>query len=282
MTNGVTPYVAVVAARNEVESIRKSIRSVLNQTAPPLVCILVDDSSTDDTPKFAAEEGAEIIILNKPRFKVRGVNQVTALMTGVQTATRSHPDWEFLLKFDADTVIPIHYVQCLLAAMEADKKLGVCSGKPIGEKIRLTRASDAAKLYRRECWDDIKGLDVWTAFDSHALLKAVQAGWRVRTIPSVNFMELRPSRKNGITRWILTGFERASFGLPLYHTVLAAVKNIMWGWPPILNSIAFILAHIVNPWPRAPNIDDDWIKRHALFEIKSYFNELVETCIRET
>lgn len=205
---------------------------------------------------------------------MRGVNQAYALIAGVLTASYEVLDWEYLLKFDGDTIVPTNYVERLIAKMERDPKLGICSGMPYNEKIRLARASDAAKLYRRECWDDIQGLDILHAFDSHALLKAAQAGWRTRTIPTISFMEMRPSRKYGLDRWVLTGFARASFGLPLYHTVLAAAKNFRWGWPPIINVITTILAHIVNPWPRTPNLDPDWVKRHAINEVRFFLKEL--------
>jgi glycosyltransferase involved in cell wall biosynthesis len=267
-------YIAVVAARNEERYIGHSIRSVLNQTIPPQACVLSDDGSIDRTPLIAAEEGAEVLYYKKPRYRMRGINQAYAIIAGVLTASYEVPDWEYLLKFDGDTIVPPKYVERLVAEMEKDRALGICAGMPVGEKIRLARASDAAKLYRRGCWDDIKGLDIVHAFDSHALLKAAQAGWRTRTIPAVSFMEMRPSRKYGLDRWVLTGFARASFGLPLYHTVLAAAKNIRWGWPPIINVITTILAHIVNPWPRTPNLDPDWVKRHAINEVRFFLKEL--------
>lgn len=242
----------------------------MSQTIPPEICILSDDGSTDKTPIIAAELGAEILINKYKRFKVRGINQVLALNAGISKATDKVPDWQYLLKFDGDTVIPENYAEHLIKYMEKYTRLGICAGEPVNENIRLSRASDAAKIYRRKCWDEIQGLDIWTAFDSHAILKAAQAGWYIRTIPNISFIELRPSRKYGLTRWVLTGFERASFGFPLYHTILAAVKNVKWGSPPILNVIATIFAHIINPWSRAPNLDQEWVKQYAINEIRYY------------
>jgi glycosyltransferase involved in cell wall biosynthesis len=267
-------YIAVVAARNEERFIGHSIRSVLNQTIPPRVCVLSDDGSSDRTPFVAAEEGAEVLYYEKPRSNMRGINQAYAIIAGVLEASYEVPDWEYLLKFDGDTIIPPNYVKHLITKMEKDPGLGICSGMPYNEKIRLARASDAAKLYRRECWDDIKGLDVFHAFDSHALLKAAQAGWRTRTIPTASFREMRSSRKYGLSRWVFTGFARASFGLPLYHTVFAAAKNIRWGWPPILNFFTTIFAHILSNWPQAPNLEREWVRRYAISEVTTYMREI--------
>jgi glycosyltransferase involved in cell wall biosynthesis len=268
-------YIAVCAARNEEKYIAYSISSVLNQNHPPEICILSDDGSTDDTPNIAKKNGAIIYYNKKHRYKMRGVNQVLALNSGITIASNLVTDWDYLLKFDADTIIPDNYVKHIITIMEKNPSLGVCAGKPENENMRLARASDAAKIYRRKCWEDIQGLDIWIAFDSHALIKAAQAGWVTQTIPSVTFKELRPSGKYGLTRWILTGFERASFGFPLYHTVMASIKNIKWGSPPILNVLATIFSHILNPWPKAPNLDHLWVKRYAINEIRYYLKEIL-------
>jgi len=267
-------YVAVCASHNEEKFIAHSLKSVLNQTIPPEILILSDDGSTDKTREIAEKLGVTVISGGRTRHKLRGINQVLALNAGVSKATEMVGDWSYLLKFDADTVIPPNYVDHIIRRMERHPSLGICAGKPKGESLRLARVSDASKIYRRECWDDIGGLDTWIAFDSHALLKASQRGWVNRTLPSITFRELRPSGRYGLTRCVLTGFERASFGLPLYHTILASIKNIKWGNPPILGSIATILAHIISPWPQAPRLDKTWIRSYAINEIRFFIGEL--------
>lgn len=267
-------YIAVCASHNEENFIAQSLKSVLNQTIPPEILILSDDGSTDKTREIAEKLGVIVLSEDRARHKLRGINQVLALNAGVSKATEMVGDWPYLLKHDADTIIPNDYVEQIIGRMEKNPNLGICAGKPEGEKFRLARVSDASKIYRKECWDDIGGLDTWIAFDSHALLKASQRGWINRTIPSITFRELRPSGKYGLTRCVLTGFERASFGLPLYHTILASIKNIKWGNPPILGSIATILAHILNPWNQDPSLDYDWIRSYAINEIRFFIGEL--------
>jgi len=271
-----TKYIAVCAARDEEKFIAQSLGAVLNQTIPPEICVLSDDGSSDVTPLIAEKLGAHIIHVTTKRHKMDGINQALALKTGINKAITNTPEWSFLLKFDADTKIPLNYTEHLIKIMQKYPKLGICSGKPDHENIRLARASDAAKIYRRECWEDINGLDPWVAFDSHAIIKAAQTGWVTKTISNITFKEMRPSGKYGIKRWIITGFERASFGFPLYHTVLASIKNVKWGSPPILNVLATILAHIVNPWPNAPDIDPEWIKQYAINEIRFFIKEVRE------
>src|SRR5437588_6678012 len=48
-------YCLISPARNEAEYIRETLDSVLAQTVPPKRWIIVDDGSTDDTPKILSE-----------------------------------------------------------------------------------------------------------------------------------------------------------------------------------------------------------------------------------
>lgn len=215
--------------------------------------------------------------LDAPRLQVSGWNQIYAFNEGVKLLTLWVKDWKFLLKVDADSDLPVHYVEQLLERMEADPELGICAGQPSGEKIRLSRATDAARLIRRECWDQIGGYNFLIAADSHALLKAQQYGWKVRTFKDIKFTELRPSKKYTMLRWMYTGVERRQFYLPFYHTFLVAIKNIASGSPPIINALVVILSHLLYiPRKHAPHLQKEWVKRFAIHEVKEYMGELLE------
>jgi len=48
-------YILVTAAKNEGENLPKTIQSVVEQTIKPVVWVIVDDCSTDNTPKILKE-----------------------------------------------------------------------------------------------------------------------------------------------------------------------------------------------------------------------------------
>src|SRR5947209_2263946 len=51
---------AVIPVRNGAEYIADAIRSVLDQTAPPLECLVIDDGSTDATPEIVRSFGTRV------------------------------------------------------------------------------------------------------------------------------------------------------------------------------------------------------------------------------
>src|SRR3954465_6078903 len=52
-------YCLISPARNEANYIKKTLDSVLKQTVLPKRWIIIDDGSTDDTPKILAEYAAK-------------------------------------------------------------------------------------------------------------------------------------------------------------------------------------------------------------------------------
>ncbi|MGH8179950.1 MAG: glycosyltransferase [Steroidobacteraceae bacterium] len=101
--------VAVIPARNEVESIGRAVRSLLAQTLEvPIHIIIVDDGSTDgtaDEAKSAAEAagasgGARLTVLRGTPPAAGWTGKLWAMSQGVAAAGAHHPD--FLLLTDAD------------------------------------------------------------------------------------------------------------------------------------------------------------------------------------
>ncbi len=273
-------YVAVTTARNEEAYLPNSVPSILKQTVSPNVFVVVDDSSEDGTIEYLKTVNVLTLRFEAPRIQIRGINQSQAINMGVSLATKHSPNWEYLLKTDADVVLPPTYVEDLLRIMDNRPEIGIAGGWPLDcqgrkMKIRMSRTTDGARLYRRECWDEIGGLDTINAFDTHAILKARQAGWETTTIPYIKYKELRTSMKTTVKRWIQSGFSRKSFCFPLWHSIFAALKNIKSGRPVVIGPLILVLSHILSPWPKAPKIDNEWMKRFSTWEIKEFSKEIL-------
>jgi len=238
-------YIAVLACRNEEQLIGGSIEGVLGQSLTPLFFVVVDDGSQDGTPLIVQSYMGKVKLLRLSieRIPVRGINQSLALMRGAKLASKMVPDWKYLLKLDADSYLSPDYVELLLAEFERDPLLGVASGIPIGEKMWKRRASDGAKVYRRECWNDIDGLKAISGFDLYAILNARMNGWRVKSFPDICYEQKRNWEKRTMKRWMLAGQVRYKFGYSIYHTALASAMSLKKK-PRVMGSLIFFLTHL--------------------------------------
>ena len=237
-------YIALTIAYNEEKYIRDTIESVLNQTIKPRLYIVVDDGSTDRTPLIVSEYPVYYMRVDEPKFYLGSMNMHRAIVRGIQQATDLVPDWGFMLKVDADSMIPRNYVETLHGKMMDNPELGICSGLMKGGNVWKGRASDGAKLYRRECWDMIGGLDRTIHWDTHAIVKAYWKGWVVRTFRNVPYDERRTSERENLYEWYITGITRYYLGFPLFHTIGAAALYCKKK-PFFIGSITMILTQFL-------------------------------------
>lgn len=210
--------VALTIAYNEALFISPCILSVLSQTLPVEEYVVVDDRSTDDTMKVVNIHPVKYVYIDEQGLPESHLNMVRAIIRGVEELTKSVPDWDVLLKVDADSVVPEDYVEKLLEHMSED--VGIASGAILGRNLPPMGASDGARIYRRECWDKIGGLKPVLGFDTHALIEARRQNWDTRCYDEVSYEELRSSRYTSKDRWRKAGKTRYLLGFPLLHSLL--------------------------------------------------------------
>jgi len=183
------------------------------QSVPPTLWVIVDDGSSDDTPAILAEYAARhdwIRIVQKPDRGHRAVGPgvIEAFYFGLDTVDLK--DFDYLCKLDLDLDLPPRYFEILMERMEADPRIGTCSGKPYmrvnGDLVSERRGDEMSvgmtKFYSCTCFEEIGGFVrevMWDAIDCH---KARQLGWRAVSWddPELRFEHLRPmgSSQSGI------------------------------------------------------------------------------------
>jgi glycosyltransferase involved in cell wall biosynthesis len=185
--------------------------------------VIVDDGSTDETPRILADYAARhdwIRIVQKPDRGHRAVGPgvIEAFYAGFDTVDLD--TFDYLCKLDLDLDLPPRYFEILIDRMQANPRIGTCSGKPymrVGGTLVSERRGDEMsvgmiKFYRRECFEEIGGFVrevMWDAIDCH---KARSLGWIAVSWddPDLRFEHLRPmgSSQAGIH----TGRRRHGFG----------------------------------------------------------------------
>jgi glycosyltransferase involved in cell wall biosynthesis len=233
-----------MTAYNEETYLETCLKHIMNQNLRPELVLLVDDGSNDKTGKIISKFPVHSIRINKPKYSFAAYNMVRALNRGYNKILEYCVGFDFLFKIDADSYIPPNYIETLIKIMMRNPKLGIVCGEIKNKKIQKHRASDGARLYRRECWEAINGLDYVIHWDLHTILKAYHNGWLVRTIKELHYEEKRTHERTSLYQWYLSGAARYYLGLPVFHTLLASLLSL-WKKPIIIGSLSMFLSHFI-------------------------------------
>ncbi len=269
---------------------RRTLDSVAAQTVAPALWIVVDDGSTDDTPRILQEYARKLPYLKVIRREDRGKRAVgpgvvDAFYAGLQQV--SLDDFDYLCKLDMDLDLPPGYFELLMQRMEREPRLGTCSGKPwfihprTGERVPEVCGDEMSvgmtKFYRVSCFREIGGFVrqvMWDGIDCH---RARMLGWIAESVdePELRFLHLRPMGASQ-GKGILTGRVRAGFGQyfmgtsPLYYLAVAAYR--LPRHPVFSGSVAMLWGYVSSKLKGAPRYEDP--------EFRKFLRAYQHACLR--
>ena len=130
-------------------------------------------------------------------------------------------DYDYICKLDLDLELPRRYFEILIERMEANPRIGTCSGKPyfctadgtlVSEACGDETSIGASKFYRVACFLDIGGFVpqvMWDGIDCH---RCRMKGWIACSWdePELRFIHLRPMGSSHHGIW--TGRKRHGSG----------------------------------------------------------------------
>jgi len=258
--------------RDEERFAQAAITSVEAQSLRPTRWVIVDDGSTDGTPQILAEAAARSPFIRVLRREDRGRRSVgpgvvDAFYAGLDGEDLD--DYAFVAKVDLDLELPPDYFRILVERMEAEPRLGTCSGKPcerlpdgrlLPESCGDEMSAGMTKLWRTSCFRQIGGLVrevMWDGIDCH---RARMLGWIVRSWdePALRFVHARP--EGASQRGILTGRMRHGRGQyfmgtgPLYMAASAVFR--MHTRPLVVGGLAMAWGWLSAALQRAPRYED--------------------------
>jgi glycosyltransferase involved in cell wall biosynthesis len=276
------------------------VDSVARQTMRPVVWIIVDDGSTDDTARLL-QEGAEshdwIRVVRRVDRGGRSVGPgvVDAFLAGYGYV--QDENWDYVCKLDMDLELPPSYFEALIERMEGDPRLGsvsgqayfqdAASGQLVSERISPEMSVGASKFYRRRCFEQIGGLVrsvMWDGIDCH---RARMLGWKVRSFdePETRFLHLRPMGTSH--RGVWTGRKRHGYGQWFMGTGLpymtASALYRMTKRPRLVGGLGMWWGYVKSALQGKPRLDDPefrhFLRRYQwsmLLRGKKRATELVE------
>lgn len=270
MTNA-DRYVLISPCRNEAAYMRQTLDTVLAQSLKPALWVIVDDGSTDDTPRILSEYAAKYswirIVTRVDRgHRAVGPGVIDAFYSGYATI---EPDaYDYLCKLDLDLRLPPRYFEILIERMNKNPRIGTCSGKAYieedGRLIYERHGDDTSlgmtKFYRVECFKQIGGFVrevMWDGIDCHLCRMHgwIACSWND---PELHFTHLRPmgSSQQGIyTGRMRHGYGQYFMGTSFFFMAASALSRINQK-PYVFGSLAMLWGWVKSALQRKPRYEN--------------------------
>ena len=198
-------YVIITPAHNEESFIEETAKSMVSQSEPPLIWVVVNDGSVDGTGEIInryAERFTFIKVVNQARDPERNfARKVHAFNTGLKEI--QHLDFDFIGNIDADMSFGPDYFENVLREFDNDLGLGISGGivytKFTSRFVTFDHTPDSVggkvQLFRRKCFEDIEGYRAlrYGGIDATAEIMARMKGWHVRKSLTNRAYEHRPT-----------------------------------------------------------------------------------------
>ena len=243
----------VTPAYNEQAILDAVATSIFKQTLKPKRWVIVDDGSSDGTLQAArkiAEGRAWMSVVEKERTSGLHDASFMAFKVGV-AATGS--DWDYLMKLDADTIVPERFLERLIAEFEADPTLGIASGICADEPVVSLHPRGNNRVYRAGCWKQITFPEDGLGWDTVDEVFARLHGWKTRAFsqlvcthmrsrlpePKYRFHQGRLSRRLGYRWWFVIGRSaKMSFWFGISPALAYFVGYLRGGFGPVDEQVA--------------------------------------------
>jgi cellulose synthase/poly-beta-1,6-N-acetylglucosamine synthase-like glycosyltransferase len=201
----------IIPAHNEEQFIHLTLDSLMQQSLAVTQIIVVDDNSTDRTFEIASSYATslpiKVVQTLSSAENVPGSKVIHAFNYGL--AQIDLADFDIICKYDADLIFPSDYLE-QVAAHFRSKPIGDWESSSIGMvaghcsilkeghwEIENQNNPDhirgALKAYRRECFQQIGGLQASIGWDTIDEMLARFFGWQVITIPRLHVKHLKPT-----------------------------------------------------------------------------------------
>lgn len=276
----------ITPARDEAAFLERTIEAMLAQSRRPDLWLIVDDGSTDATPEILARYAAAAPFLRvlqaPPQASDPGEDRLTiaaeARAFNAALAEVELTEFTHVGKLDADVELPPEYFERLLGAFAAEPELGLAGGilleQSRGGEWRPTSVPSyhvrgALKLYSRECFEAIGGIEERLGWDTIDETYARMHGYATRSLPDLSARHHRPVASRGGT---LRG--RARHGqcayILRYGAWWVALRSfkVACSRPYLLSGIAFFYGYLRSALRREARVEDEQYRRFVARELR--------------
>lgn len=276
----------ITPCRNEAEHLEQTIASVAAQTRPPDLWLVVDDGSTDATPRILDEWAVKLPYLRllqmakRPSSRDGLATAAEAIAFNRALGSVELDDYTHVGKLDADIELPPDYFRRLLDRFAVEASLGIAAGLLLEDRGHGWRPTEsgpehhvrgAIKTYSRECLESIGGgIQERLGWDTIDEVEARMHGYRTRTLTDLTALHLRPvASRGGIVRG-RARLGRAAFILR-YSPWWVALKSakVACTWPYVLGGLSYFWGYLhAAVSERGTRVEDPEFARFVAAELR--------------
>tara|TARA_B100001029_G_C14988495_1_gene410537 strand:- start:232 stop:1077 length:846 start_codon:yes stop_codon:yes gene_type:complete len=196
-------FSVIVPANNEEIFLPFFLKSVCSQNLLPEEMILIDDNSNDRTKKIMLDyqdknDFIRVYSHKSSNEHMPGSKVVNAFLFGY---SKLNKPFDFILKLDADLILPDKYFQSISNAF-SNPKIGIVGGVIIefskkgtwenAHPMKKNHVRGGLKAYSIKCYKKIGGLIPEMGWDTIDEILANYHGYEVRVLNNLKVKHLRP------------------------------------------------------------------------------------------
>ncbi|NLW84228.1 MAG: glycosyltransferase family 2 protein [Phycisphaerae bacterium] len=259
-------FIIITPAFNEAAYIEQTIQSVVAQTRKPLLWVIVDDGSTDQTADIVKQYAQiyawiQYVYRSKETDQTYYASNVYAIQRGLEVVQNSKlktQNVDYFAVLDADVELCPDYYEKIFQKFKQYPKLGIATGTYLEQegsrwkeaKIDRRSTPKAIQVFKGECYEKCGGYIPFRygGEDSGMEIMARMNGWQTWSFNDIVVKHLRPVG-TGDGRSLLKARYRMGFTdyflatHPLFM-VFKCVKRAFWEKPYILSSLARLLGYV--------------------------------------
>ena len=213
---------------------------------------------------FLAENSWVNIVPEKPHKRVSSRGARISTLFSIAVANSSL-DWDFCSKIDADMELKKNYFKKILLEFDSNPDLGIASGNCIlpqkwggkMERVPKYHTRGGLKTYRRQCFDQIGGLEPIDGWDTVDNIKAGICGWDTSNFSHIVALHARPTGSKKGLLYTCVNEGRKSYFLGYFTPFFfAKVLHRMLSKPLFIGGFAMLFGYTKSWVKREPRIDD--------------------------
>jgi glycosyltransferase involved in cell wall biosynthesis len=274
-------YAVISPVKNEAEFIGKTIDSMIQQSIKPIVWVIVNDGSSDETESIILNytktyDWIKLVNKQSADTRQRGRGVIEAFYAGYDTLTKNY---DYIVKLDGDVSFESTYFESLLQKFASDPTLGIAGGglyeKPDGKTWVLMTSKvhvrGCTKIYRHTCFEDIGGLTPAMGWDGIDEWKALSSGWKVESFLDTKIYHYRFT--GAATGFLKSSYEQGTGAYRMgYHPLYLIARGFRY-----MTSQPYVIGGMVMVWA----FFFAWLKRDEMLADPSVIRFIRRTQLRK-